>query len=229
MVTSTESSQSNKDEISSSPFYLHPSDHPHHVLTPILLNGDKYERWAKLARNNLRAKQKLGSIDGTIKQPSVESKDYNRWVTVNSMLIGWLYASIEPKIHHAISVVENSQVMWESLKTRFSAGNAPRVHELKADIVACRQEEQDIASYFGKLKVIWDDLDDYEPALGCCCNKIDCSILLSHNKRCDHETIHQFLMGLDASRFGTTRTNLLGRLTREKDLTVDQIYSELVP
>ena len=35
-------------------------------------------------------------------------------------------------------------------------------------------------------------------------------------------------MGLDASRFGTTQTNLLGRLTRDKDLNLDQIYSEHV-
>lgn len=37
-----------KDEISSSPYYLHPSDHLHHVLALILLNGDNYERCAKL-------------------------------------------------------------------------------------------------------------------------------------------------------------------------------------
>ena len=102
--------------ITTSPYYLHPSNHPHHVLTPILLNGDNYERWAKLARNNLRAKQKLGFIDGTLQKPAPTSADYDKWATVNSMLIGWLYASINPKIHHSISIVEISLVMWENLR-----------------------------------------------------------------------------------------------------------------
>ena len=82
--------------------YLHPSDYHHHILTPIFLNVENYELWAKLARNNLRAKQLLGFIEGTILQPSSSSTDYNRWVIVNFMLIGWLYTNIEPKIHHAI-------------------------------------------------------------------------------------------------------------------------------
>lgn len=125
-------------------------------------------------------------------------------------------------------MVDNARVMWESLRTRFSADNAPLVHELKAAIVACCQEGQNVATYFGKLKVMWDDLDDYEPALHCCCKKLEYPILVSHNKRRDHERIHQFLMGLGASRFGTTRTNLLGRLTLEKDLSLDQIDSELI-
>lgn len=227
-TSSTTLTSTSEAKISNSPYYLHPSDHPHQVLTPILLNGDNYERWAKLARNNLRAKKKLGLIDGSLPRPATTSADYEQWATANSMLIGWLYASIDPKIHQSISVVDNAWVMWESLRARFSAGNAPRVHQLKADIAACQQTGQDVATYFGKLKFMWDDLDDYEPEIGCCCTNPTCEISLQHRKRRDHERIHQFLMGLDASRFGTTRTNLLGRLTREKDLTLDHIYSELI-
>ncbi|KAG7532447.1 Reverse transcriptase RNA-dependent DNA polymerase [Arabidopsis thaliana x Arabidopsis arenosa] len=81
------SSSSEKDAISASPYYLHPSDHPHHVLTPMLLNGDNYERWAKLTRNNLQAKRKLGFIDGTLTKPPSDSPDYPRWLQTNSMLV----------------------------------------------------------------------------------------------------------------------------------------------
>lgn len=66
------------ERISSSPYYLSSSDHPHHVLTPVLLNGDNYEKWAKLARNNLIVKHKLGFIDGSLPKPNDESADYQR-------------------------------------------------------------------------------------------------------------------------------------------------------
>lgn len=65
--TETSRFSSDKDAISASPYNLHPSDHPHHVLTPMLLNGDNYEHWAKLTRNNLQDKQKLGFIDGLLR------------------------------------------------------------------------------------------------------------------------------------------------------------------
>lgn len=62
----------------------------------------------------------------------------------------------------------------------------------------------------------------------CCCDKTDCTQLAKQIQRRDHERIHQFLMGLDAGRFGTTRTNILGRLNREKDINLDTIYSEIL-
>ncbi|KAG7558923.1 Ribonuclease H-like superfamily [Arabidopsis thaliana x Arabidopsis arenosa] len=218
-------SSSEKDAISASPYYLHPSDHPHHVLTPMLLNGENYERWAKLTRNNLQAKRKLGFIDGTLTKPPSDSPDYPRWLQTNSMLVGWLYASLDPHVQKSISVVDNARVMWESLKTRYSVGNASRVHQLKSDLVACRQNGMTAADYFGKLKVMWDDLDDYEPLLTCCCDQSACPHMLRQIQRRDNERIHQFLMGLDAAQFGTTRTNILGL---DASINLDSIYSDII-
>ncbi|KAG7568082.1 Reverse transcriptase RNA-dependent DNA polymerase [Arabidopsis thaliana x Arabidopsis arenosa] len=87
---------------------------------------------------------------------------------------------------------------------------------------------QDVAEYFGKIKVMWDDLDDYEPFIDCCCSSPTCPQRIKQQTRRDLEHIHQFLMGLDASRFGTTRTNILSRLNRDTDMTLDQVYSEVV-
>lgn len=99
---------------------------------------------------------------------------------------------------------------------------------MKADLVACRQTGQAVADYFGKVKVIWDDLDEYEPLLSCCCDKPNCPHMLKHIQRRDHEKIYQFLMGLDASKFGTTGTNILGWLSRDNDLNLDNIYSDII-
>ncbi|CAL9247480.1 unnamed protein product [Arabidopsis halleri] len=217
-----------KESITSSPYYLSSNDQPHHVLTSFLLNGENYEKWAKIARNNLAAKHKLGFVDGSILKPTSDSPDYKRWIQVNSMLCGWLYASLDPKIQKAISFVDNAKVLWDNLRIRYSIGNASRVHQIKSSIVACSQDGQDVAEYFGKLKVMWDDLDDYEPFIDYCCSSPTCPQRLKQQTRRDLERIHQFLMGLDASRFGTTRTNILSRLNRDTDMTLDHVYSEVV-
>ncbi|CAL9234357.1 unnamed protein product [Arabidopsis halleri] len=134
----------------------------------------------------------------------------------------------DPKIQKAISFIDNAKVLWDNLRVRYSIGNASRVHQIKSSIVGCSQDGQDVAEYFGKIKVMWDDLDDYEPFIDCCCSSPTCPQRIKQQTRRDLERIHQFLMGLDASRFGTTRTNILSRLNRDTDMTLDQVYFEVV-
>lgn len=106
--------------------------------------------------------------------------------------------------------------------------NASRVHEIKASIVGCTEDGLEVADYFGKLKGMWDDLDDFEPIITCCCNNPTCPQSIKQSQRRDLERIHQFLMGLDASRYGTTRTNILSRLNRDTDMSLDHVYSEVI-
>ncbi|XP_010495818.1 PREDICTED: uncharacterized protein LOC104772963 [Camelina sativa] len=222
------STTTTKELITSSPYHLSSNDQPHHVLTPFLLNGENYEKWAKIARNNLAAKHKLGLVDGSLLKPATDSPDYQRWVQVNSMLCGWLYACLDPQVQKVISFVDNAKVLWDNLRVRYSIGNASCVHQIKSSIARCAQDGQSVADYFGQLKVMWDDLDDFEPFIDCCCNSPSCPQRLKQQARRDLERIHQFLMGLDASRFGTTRTNILSRLNRDTNMTLDHVYSEVI-
>lgn len=49
-----------------SPYYLHPSDNPGSVISTVQLKGNNYEEWARSMRNALRAKKKLGFIEGLV-------------------------------------------------------------------------------------------------------------------------------------------------------------------
>lgn len=58
-----------------SSYYLHPSDNPGSLISPVQLKGDNYEEWVRSMRNALRAKKKIGFIDGTYTKPSDESAE----------------------------------------------------------------------------------------------------------------------------------------------------------
>ena len=49
--------------------------------------------------------------------------------------------------------------MWSSLQRRFSVSDDTRIHQLHADIASCKQNGEEVETYFGKLKIMWDDLD----------------------------------------------------------------------
>lgn len=100
-----------------------------------------------------------------------------------------------------------------------------RIHQLHADIAACKQNGETVEEYFSKLKIMWDDLADFEKGFSCCCGSSECASMLKYEKMQEKTRLHQFLMGLDNSRFGTTRSNVLSRQT---ELVLDSVYSLII-
>ena len=108
-----------------------------------------------------------------------------------------------------VAYVENARDLWEELKQRFSVGNGPRIQQIKSDIANCKQGGQVMVSYYGRLKMIWDELVNYEPIPTCSCSGCKCNITVELMKRQENEIIHQFLMELDDAVYGTVRSNIL--------------------
>ena len=69
-----------------SPCYLHPSNGPGIMITVVVFNWSKYDLWERAVRMALKAKNKLGFIDGTITRPTVkeneEFSELNVWQMV---------------------------------------------------------------------------------------------------------------------------------------------------
>ena len=208
-----------------SPYYLHPSDNTGQVLTPILLNGANYERWAKLMLNSLKSKRKIGFVDGTLTRPVNKPEEEEKWDMVIAMIIGWIYSSVESKLRPSISLVDSAKIMWGSLQRRFSMTDDTRIHQLHSEIASCKQNGDAVEVYFGKLKVMWDDLADFDKGFSCCCGNPECEAVMKYEKKEEKIRVHQFLMGLDNSRFGTTRSNLL---SRQAELNLESVYSQII-
>ncbi|XP_074303250.1 uncharacterized protein LOC141637698 [Silene latifolia] len=192
---------------SSSVLYLHPSDNPSLSLTQISFNGYNYDLWAAAVKNGLDAKNKLSFVEGKVKRPSdVDGEDIEvvAWRSCNAMLKAWLRNVIDPKLHSSIAVELTVAEIWEELKNRYSAGNAPRVHQLKGELMECKQGRLTVVEYYTKLKTIWDELANYIKIPACTCGAA--SVIA---KEKEEEKVHQFLMGLDKNLYGHVRNNLL--------------------
>lgn len=163
----------------------------------MVFTGENYNEWSTELVNALRAKRKLGVIDGTIPKPPVNELNFELWSSVNSMIFGWIRTSIESRVRSTVTFISDSHKLWENLKKRFSVGNKVRVHHLKEQIASCKQNSQSMMDYFGWLAKMWEELDMYKPLPACSCNAA-----AEYEKEREEENAHQFLMGLDESRFG---------------------------
>ena len=73
-----------------SPYYLHPSEGPGGLITAVIFDGTNYDLWARAVKIALKAKNKLGFIEGTlpIPEPKVgeDTAELQTWEMINSMI-----------------------------------------------------------------------------------------------------------------------------------------------
>lgn len=166
------SSSSTSSTMESSPldshYVLHNSDNPGALITPVLLKGDNYSEWATKLWNSLQAKQKIGFIDGSIIKPT-SNRDLARWTSTNSMIVGWIRTSIDPKVRSTVSHVVDASKLWESLKQRFSVKNAVRKHLPEDEITNCKQDGQSVLEYYGRHSKLWEEIQNFKPSVSCTC------------------------------------------------------------
>ena len=120
------------------------------------------------------------------------------------MIVGWIRSSIEPRVRSTVTFITEAYKLWENLKKRFEVGNKVRIHQLMEQLASCRQNGQAVIDYYGKLAMMWEELQTYKPPPAC-----SCSAAIVYEKEREDERVHQFIMGLDESRFGNVMTAII--------------------
>lgn len=114
------------------------------------------------------------------------------------MIVGWICSSNDPKVRSTVSFISEAHKLCDHLKKHFSVRNMVRIHHLKAQLASCRQNGQTVMEYFGRLSTMWEEIETYKIIHVC-----SCGAATTFEKERDDEKIHQFVMGLDESWFGS--------------------------
>ncbi|KAI5330422.1 hypothetical protein L3X38_029820 [Prunus dulcis] len=193
-----ESSSADKNSVmeSSSPLYIHSSDHPGLLLVSKKLNGDNYATWQRSMVIALTAKNKIGFVDGSIERPSSTKKsdEHTLWDRCDKMVLSWLLNSVDSDLADSVVYAATAREIWQDFEDRFSQGNAPRIFQIQKMIVSHTQGTMSVSLYYTKLKALWDELASYNLSPTCSCGGMK-----TYNEQKDRDHIMQFLMGLNDS------------------------------
>lgn len=96
-----------------SPYSIYSSDNLGAMITSVQLKGDNYNEWATEMLNAMQAKRKTEFIDGSLKKPQEGDVDLESWLSVNSMIVGWLRPSIEPCVRSTVTFITDAHKLWE--------------------------------------------------------------------------------------------------------------------
>ncbi|XP_010451686.1 PREDICTED: uncharacterized protein LOC104733844 [Camelina sativa] len=201
------------------PYSLSSSDNPGSLISLVVLKEDNYPEWATELRNSLQAKQKLGFINGSTPKPAA-NPELAQWLAANSMIVGWIRTSIDPRIRSTVSFISEASTLWESLRVCFSVGNGVCKQVLKDEIALCKQDGQPVLEYYERLSKLWEELQNYKSSRVCRCEAAPDAA-----KEREDDQIHQFLFGLDLPRFSHIRS----KITDEDPLpSLNQVYSRVI-
>ncbi|KAK3003051.1 hypothetical protein RJ639_019816 [Escallonia herrerae] len=199
-----------------SEYYLSSQANSGNSLSKDTLKGDNYVAWEQSAILTLKSHNKLVFINGRITKPDPKSEDFLAWDIFNSTLCSWICNSLDPPIRATVSRLNEAKLIWDSLKTRYSIPNRPRIYKLWSDASMTTQGGASVMTYYTKLLGLWDELLTLSPLESCGCPKGTEKM----NWYQDLQT-YQFLMGLD-DKYATLRTQIINM---DPFPNIDRVYA----
>ncbi|KAI5330993.1 hypothetical protein L3X38_021119 [Prunus dulcis] len=142
----------------------------------ILLEGRRWDIFVGLSRH--LTKMILNMMIGSLKIKKIKS---------------WLLSSMKPEIMKRYIRLSTSKEIWDSLKTAyFDENDEARIYSLNQKASRLRQNGRPLATYFGELTEIFQELDHFNKVSMECENDIKV-----FQKSTERQRVYVFLGGLD--------------------------------
>ncbi|XP_068475385.1 uncharacterized protein [Phaseolus vulgaris] len=178
--------------------YLHPSENPAASLVSPVLDSTNYHSWSRSFITALSAKNKVEFILGSHPCPQRDDPTFSSWTRCNNMVVFWLVHSVSIPIRQSIVWMDIAFDIWNDLKFRYSQGDLSRISDLQFEVISLNQGDMSVTEYFTKLRIIWDELENFRPNPVCTCLvKCSCSVISIINQRKCEDRAMQFLRGLN--------------------------------
>ena len=83
------------------------------------------------------------------------SNELLNWETVNSMIVSWINRTLDFSVASSIPFHDSARALWLYLEKRYCVANGPRLQQLRAQIIECRQlKSMSVEDYYNKLMSI---------------------------------------------------------------------------
>ncbi|XP_056690800.1 uncharacterized protein [Spinacia oleracea] len=127
------------------------------------------------------------------------------------MVVSWILSSMNSELADDFGYIDNDVELWKELTERFGQSNGPLIYQLKKEIDNLNQENLTIVTYYGKLKKLWDEMQNLRAFPTCTCgalNSCSCMFLKKVAEFEEEDKMMKFLLGLNGGYEGTV-TNVL--------------------
>ena len=105
--------------------------------------------------------------------------------------------------------MDKAEEIWRDLKSRYSQGDLLRISDLQPEASTVKQGALSVIEYFTRLRIIWDEIENFRPDPICSCNiRCSCSALAIIVQCKLKDRAMQFLHGLN-EQYANIRSHVL--------------------
>nr|XP_009763491.1 PREDICTED: uncharacterized protein LOC104215405 [Nicotiana sylvestris]XP_016439397.1 PREDICTED: uncharacterized protein LOC107765287 [Nicotiana tabacum] len=151
--------------------------------------------WRSTVLVVLSIRNKTDFITGTTGVPPNGSPLARQWQRCNDLVISWLINSLSKDIARSVEYSVFAKDIWNELEERYGKAGGARIFELKKDLAHISQGSHDIASYFNKIKQLWDEIASISTGRE---GVYTCGAKSTED---EEQRAYQFLMGLNEIMF----------------------------
>ncbi|GAV86712.1 UBN2_3 domain-containing protein, partial [Cephalotus follicularis] len=149
--------------------------------------SSNYLLWAQAVKIYIMAKKKLKFLNSDL--PAPDASGYEDWMQENTVILIWLWNSMEPKIATNVMFHNTAKGVWDDLKDNYSQDkNMNRVYDLYEKMFHLHQSGKPLQDYYNTFKGLAEELNVFQPLT----NDID-KLKAQRNEF----MVSKFLAGLD--------------------------------
>ena len=88
-------------------YFIHPNDTTMSGAVTPLLDTSNYHTWHKTFQIQMRLKNKMGFIDGSLEQPGLFSPNLRAWKKCNTLVLSWMMHNVSNELKKCNTVCRN--------------------------------------------------------------------------------------------------------------------------
>lgn len=124
----------------------HMTEDLQNVRATYRLNEKNYLKWSQFIKTYLKGKGRLSHLLGT--GPTPKDPTFNAWDEADSMIMSWLWDSMDPAISDTCMFLKTAKEIWDSIRRTYSkARDAAQVYEIKVKTSATKQGSKTVTEY----------------------------------------------------------------------------------
>jgi gag-polypeptide of LTR copia-type len=144
-------------------------------LTLVLLNDNNYQVWVRQATFGLINRDKFEHVTGDKKRlipagataTDAKKASIKKWDKDDTLVIGWLLASMETQISDLMTYQNTSQEIWDKTAARFARKkNFARVYQIQQEIQQLQHAGKTTSQLFNEIQQKRDEIKVYRSTTG---------------------------------------------------------------
>ncbi|KAL0430390.1 UNVERIFIED_CONTAM: Retrovirus-related Pol polyprotein from transposon RE1 [Sesamum radiatum] len=135
-------SKGKKTEADPDQIRVQATDNPRTILVSIVFDSTNFLSWSRSIKIALRAKMKLGFINGKNPKPQESDDGFELWERADGMVISWILNSISKDIVESFLYIDTVRDLWVELESRYGVSNGPMIYQLQREIASAAQDQR---------------------------------------------------------------------------------------